>query len=277
MYIAPVVSSDDRRQERIKMKWTVVPTVAFGLIAGGCADIGSEDIRTSGICATITASNDSNNKVIVETELTAGCGLGGSYVVLGSGESLTTSYMSQNYTLSRHTDILTNITSYSATTNLDYRAGEQITVALNRPSDYVSATNSYVMLPSEFSITTPSASNTSYSLSSGDTITVVWTGASTTDSILFNLTCQAAGTGDTVHATISRSPDQTTPSPFTITMADMDSILNDPNDSIDDVSSCNKGTVSVIRSVTGSADPALDLDSRIRGKFKVSRDISLSF
>lgn len=250
------------------MKWISPAIATLGLLTSACADIESGDIRTSGICATITATNSSNNKIDVEATLTAGCGLGGSYVVLDSGEDFTAQYLSNSYSLSRSTDWITNITHYVATTNADYAAGEQLTVSLDRPTGYVDAPNSYVTLPSGFNITAP-ANGTPYT--AGDSITIDWTGT-TADRIHLDMTCLEDITADTVHTSISRTP---TSIPYTIPVSELDAIINDPSDSIGHVSSCN-GTLSVIRTQVGAADPALDPQSHIYGRFVDRRNFSLS-
>lgn len=236
------------------------------LLLGGCADISSSDIRTSGICADIDIYN-SNNKVKIDTRLTAGCGLGGSYVVLDSGDYLSANYLSHNYTLSQHTEFLSNITSYSASSSSNYSESEQITVALNRNSDSVSARNSFVNLPQTFSLTQP-VNNAVYA--TGSTINFSWDRPHPSSRVSLNVSCNHSD-GSTSSGSMYRTSSATS---HQISVLEVYNNFFQPGGPA--LISCS-GRANVKQSQTGHIDPAYKSGSKITASYIQSRNIGINF
>ena len=236
------------------------------LILTGCADIGSSDIRTSGICADIDVYN-SNNRVQIDTTLTAGCGLGGSYVVLDGSDYLSANYLSANYILSKHSGFLTNITSYHATSNTNYTAGELVNVELNRDSTSVSAANSFANLLSPFTLTQPA----NYSVfTSGQNINFSWDRSLPGTSVYLQLECNKSD-GSHTTTTMSRTTSATS---YQIDVAEVYNVLYDPGGATP--LSCS-GTANVKQRLAGTIDPAYENGSTITSSYLQTRNININF
>ena len=236
------------------------------LLLGGCADISSSDIRTSGICADINVYN-SNNRVKVDTTLTAGCGVGGSYVMLDGSDYLSANYLSSSYTLSKHTEFISNITSYIATSSSNYSTGEQVSVALNRDSGSVSARNSFVNLPQTFVMTQP-VNNAVYT--SGGTINFSWDRVHSPSSVSLKLECNRSDGSSTIG-----SMQQASYGTFhQITVSEVYNRFSQPGAPA--LLSCS-GTARVKQSQAGYIDPAYESGSKITASYIQSRNISINF
>ncbi|MDH5361258.1 MAG: hypothetical protein OEX03_11870 [Gammaproteobacteria bacterium] len=236
------------------------------LILSGCADISSSDIRTSGICADIDIFN-SNNRVQIDTTLKAGCGLGGSYVDLDGNDYLSANYLSGDYILNKHSEFLSNITSYHATSTTNYTAGEQVYVKLNRDSTSVSADNSFVNLLSPFTLTQP-VNNSTYS--SGQSISFSWDRSQPGSSVYLQLECNKSD-GSNTTAKIYRTTSSTA---YTIGVSEVYNVLYTPGEATP--LNCS-GTANVKQHLAGNIDPAYENGSRITSSYLQSRNISINF
>lgn len=112
-----------------------------------CANVTSQDLSTSGIFANITVSNNDVGGISVSSTLTAGSGLGATYVDLSGGDALSSLYLGAQKSMVRHKNVL-GIISYDSTYNSaqPYGVDNMVTVSFNRPS-HQDAPNSYVTLP----------------------------------------------------------------------------------------------------------------------------------
>ena len=144
--------------------------MASSLLATGCAQVDSEDLKTSGMYANIRVKAKDTTTAEVGVDLTAGSGGAASKVNLTQGDTLTAVAGGQNQTLSQtYTVKLVNDLHYRTAFDFD-GSGEAFTIALQRDAGQ-SAPDSTVTLPAAFSITAPTEGA---SLSAGDTLTVTW-------------------------------------------------------------------------------------------------------
>lgn len=250
------------------MKWIVLTFVTFVLLLSACANINSSDINTSGICADISVSNDASNNVYVSTKLTAGCGLSASYVSLNSGDSLVANYLGTDSTLIKHTDLTNNI-SYTVNTNQSYANNGLIYVKLNRTSGNVSAPNSFVTLPTSFTISSPTNGR---SYANGDTITITQNNYDSLDNVEFSLNCMLS---DSSGFTWGSNQNPTNGASYSITVSALGSRIWSSTSPT--LTSCS-GTMKVVRSASGYADPNLDSGSTVHAKYSASvSNISITF
>ena len=128
----------------------------------GCAEVDSEQIRTSGffVNADVTAAGDVAN---IQVRLRTGDDFDSDTIVLTSGDQLSANLTGQTIELPRLN------AAYSGTFN-PAAGGDELTLSLARPND-TDAPNSRVTLPLDFDISAPAFST---SFAAGDSITVVW-------------------------------------------------------------------------------------------------------
>ncbi|MBD3609550.1 MAG: hypothetical protein HUJ30_03285 [Gammaproteobacteria bacterium] len=229
------------------------------LIISGCSDIDSENIDTAGICTDFRVSNSGSNAKI-EATLTAGCGaMDGSYVDLSPGDTLIAKYLSNSYTLAKHTDAL-NKTTYIANLN-NYTAGESVVIGLHRddPND-IDALNSYVTLPNAFSVTAPVANQ---SVTRGQSLTVNWNNTNTSD-IKTVISCNSGHKS----ATYTRHLNNIAPSQAI-------SFIH-PTD-LDFTPEHCQAYIDFSQSNAGIADPAYELGSKITASYKNRVYVNLNF
>jgi hypothetical protein len=130
-----------------QIKYLVIFATIISLI--GCAKTESENVKTSGISAYIKVTAEGNGSTDVYTSLKVGSGIGGTALLLSSGDTLLAYANSITKVMSENDGLLS--VSYDATFPFDDE-GTEFRVEFNRSED-VSAPNSVVTLPAAFSIT----------------------------------------------------------------------------------------------------------------------------
>jgi hypothetical protein len=130
------------------LKYTILAFVAFSLLSCGEGNIDSEDLKTSGIHATVRIYAE-ENETLVDARLTAG-GANGSDVKLSSSDDFTVSAFSETKTLVRENRLLGAYDTYAA----EFGSNESnalISLRLTREND-LDATNNYVNLPPKINV-----------------------------------------------------------------------------------------------------------------------------
>lgn len=140
----------------------------------GCSSTSSENVTTEGINADIdiVASGDGTTVVTVELEVGSN-GLGRTSLEITGGDSLTVLANGIQKTMTEDSSVLGRF-SYVASYDFD-DADTMFTVSFVRDNG-VNASDSNVMLPAGFDVTSPLSSDV---FSSADTIPVVWSPAGT--------------------------------------------------------------------------------------------------
>lgn len=175
----------DNSNKRLSHKIHTVVLIALAFVINGCSDIDSEDIKTSGIYASMRLTATGNNQTNVWVSLSTGSGIFDDDVDLSSGDYLTATANGITKTLDH---------SYPYETNFDLdEGGTEFVVSLQR-RDGVDAPDSIVSLPTKFSIHMPDASQV---FNTGETITVAWSPFDNTKQIgvTYNVECFMAVTG----------------------------------------------------------------------------------
>ncbi len=145
----------------------------FLIPLAACSKTASEDIKTSGIYATIGARADGSGMTRVSAELFIGNPINLNFVELSADDELVASHAGQAKPMIESE--LLNIVSYSATFPTE-AAGETFEVAFERGPDDVSAPSSLATLPAPFTLAAPPASS---SRAAGMTLT--WSPSGTAD------------------------------------------------------------------------------------------------
>lgn len=160
-----------QEQKELRMNYLIRPLVIVSLFSmSACADMSSQDILTSGIYADIVVTNNSNNSITVNTELTAGNGLFATYIDLEGGDRLDSLYLGAQKNMQRQGSIFGDISYKSVyTSSQPYSTDSQVTVSLYR-TVHQNAPNSKVLLPDPIS----SLSLSSYTVSTGQNVTATW-------------------------------------------------------------------------------------------------------
>lgn len=154
---------------------TIINLLFLSCFLSGCSeDADSEDIRTSGIYASMDIEVTSETKSNIEVHLKVGGSGSNTYLNLTSGDTLiATLNDSMSVTLSKEKDFLDNdLISYKGSFSGDSAGAENsvINIAFNRPDDD-SAPNSSVTLPAP--ITGLSTSVSSFDRST-DNVSLSW-------------------------------------------------------------------------------------------------------
>jgi len=150
----------------------------IGIIASvlsACAEVESEDLRTSGIYAEmhVTAEDDS---AFVQARLRTGRALDADSVLLSPGDQLSAAVSGVSIPLLKsdsggYTGLLDNVAG-----------GSEINIKFSR-LDAVDASNSRVTLPKAFELTAPALAET---FKSGETITAAWSPNDPANTVLVN-------------------------------------------------------------------------------------------
>jgi hypothetical protein len=139
-------------------------------MSAACADMSSQDILTSGIYADIVITNNSNNSITVNAELTAGNGLFATYIDLEGGDRLDSQYLGAQKQMQRQGSIFGDISYKSVySSSQPYATDNRVTVSLYR-TVHESAPNSTVLLPDPVS----SLSLSSSTVTTGQNVTASW-------------------------------------------------------------------------------------------------------
>ena len=161
-----------------KILKVVVVIVAAGLT--GCAEVDSEDIRTSGFYSEMHVVTG-DRTTTVSANLRTGRSLDADSIVLSSGDRLTAAMAGNSITLVK------SDANYLGVFELD-GSGQEVRVSLLR-SDDTDAPNSLVAVPATFEITAPDQAET---FNAGESISVAWTPGAATDvvSVDYFVNCQ---------------------------------------------------------------------------------------
>ncbi len=157
----------------MEVRHVTIPLMAVVLLfTYGCTEVDSADLKTHGMYAKFSAV-DSGTSVAVEAKLSTGP-LSTDTINLSSGDDFYATFAGETRRLPEYHAVLGEY-AYKSTF---YTGGaeQQVTIDFQRQNE-VSAPNSYVTLPPDFTITGPTA-GTPYSLSNNSTINVTWTPAS---------------------------------------------------------------------------------------------------
>lgn len=182
--------------------------ILFALSLGSiisCSKTNSDNVKTSGIHATLSVEGNNQNSVTCKATLQVG-GSTGTYLDLTSGDTITCNGNSMS-----RSELL-GIITYSAT--VPYQAGSTYTIVLTRTGE--DPYSSSVVLPEAISNVSPSAA---ISQQKGSAISVSWTPSSNATEDSFSASLSATG----VSAYLTDSPPEqgalgfgstdTTPSP----------------------------------------------------------------
>jgi hypothetical protein len=150
------------------MKLLASATIAGSLVAG-CAKIASNDVKTSGMTADITAVADGNGTTSIGATLYVGDPANLDFVMVDSPDTLFAEFGTEQQAMALNE--LGNIVSYSASFG-DDTEGDQFTVDFSRASGDVSAPSSVATLPTEFTLDAPPTS-----ASRATDLVVTWTSA----------------------------------------------------------------------------------------------------
>lgn len=153
----------------------------------GClAQTDSENVKTKGIAATITAviNGDWGSGAEVNVTLRAGSGFGGTAIELSSGDSLSVSADGKTYRLSR---VWSPFSVYYRATIPEVYQNTEFVVSFNREED-TSAPTSVATLPDPFNITSKQNQTFNYK----DKIPVRWESGQprSTMQLSYTLTCK---------------------------------------------------------------------------------------
>ncbi|CAN5696501.1 hypothetical protein BH11MYX3_BH11MYX3_23540 [soil metagenome] len=149
-------------------------TFAVSLVAlVGCSKTDSEDLKTSGIYASITARAEGAGQTRVTAELLIGNPINLNFVELSADDELIARHAGQSQTMTESQ--LLNIVSYSATFPTE-ASGESFEVGFERGPDDVSAPSSTASLPAPFTLAAPPATS-----SRAAALTLTWSPSATAD------------------------------------------------------------------------------------------------
>lgn len=235
----------------------------------GCTEVDSADLKTHGMYAKFTAI-DSGTSVAVEAKLSTGP-LSTDTISLSSGDNVYATFAGETRRLSENHAILGEY-AYKSTF---YTGGaeQQITIDFQRQNE-VSAPNSYVVLPPDFTITGPTA-GTAYSLSNNSTINVTWTPASSYRmGIEFSGACQtSSGSAMSFNHYYSLSSDSGS---YAISTDALLQSMVEGKDPPITITSCGNISIEVTRSRSGTVDRNFGKGGYFYGKERRSTYVVLN-
>lgn len=217
----------------------IMTSVALAGLLGGCTDLSSSDIKTSGINASLGVTANGNGSTVVGAQLHVGNSLT-DYVELESGDALTARVADDTETLSESK--LLGIINYSASFTDHDAPGSVYTIALERGAADTSAPASSCTLPAAFAITAPADAQT-FSRA-GDDIVVGYSGSGESDPLSWS------ASGDCVQVTGATLPSDT--GTFTLPKG---TLTSSASQSDAGPVSCQV-TITVSRTRAGTLDPA---------------------
>lgn len=201
--------------------------------AAGCTSVQSSNIKTAGMSANLTVTDDGSGSTNVRMQLNDGA----NSIDLSNGDRLTATVGSQSSPMGRN-DVIGDV-YYTANFSGADAKDTMFTVAFTRAAD-TSAPNSNVSLPQPFNITAPTAGK-SFSRATDD-ITVTYDSTGQPEGMNWSLdgSCVNSGSGSVTNDTGS----------FTILHASLPS-----SDQMQKSASCTV-TVTLKRSRNGTVDSA---------------------
>ncbi|MEM7258931.1 MAG: hypothetical protein AAF404_16260 [Pseudomonadota bacterium] len=223
------------------------------VLISGCAEIDSENIRTSGFYTEIEVVAE-NDRTTVHADLSTDRALDADSIKLSAGDRLSATMSGQTISL------VEAGTGYEGEFNQS-GDGALVTVSLRRDSG-TDAPGSTVNVPQLFQITAPDQAAT---FNAGDSITVVWSPNDPANLVSVNyfLNCQVTGAnGLPTGAAFGRSFEVVDSGTHTTTINTILNTFGSQDDLISGVA-CPM-TVSVTRTIEGSLDAALTKGGDIR-------------
>ncbi len=165
----------------------IVFMLVFAALLSGCSTTESENIRTQGIRAeirVIATGSDVASDALVEAHLYVGSGgIGGTLIEISNGDALQAYLDGEAYGLNKTSDLFGvyySATLPTASVNTQYK------VSFER-DEGISATESTVMLPEAFEIT----SDTSISATNSATLDITWSPQGTGKlTLIYSFSCQ---------------------------------------------------------------------------------------
>jgi len=140
------------------------------LMVVACESVDSDDIRTSGIYASINVEANGNGNTLVKTRLTVGGVLSNTDLELEQGDQLVASASGGASFVMREDKEFLGGVEYKATFLFDTE-NTRFNVEFNRPSG-VSAPDSFVIMPAPVSLVTPTVGQT---FKRSENISISWT------------------------------------------------------------------------------------------------------
>lgn len=227
------------------------------LFHSGCANTDSSNIKTSGFCPNMSVTKNVSN-TSVSVQFTAGCGIGGSYIELSAGDTLSVQVNSGSLQ-SLNKSVVLGIVTYS--TNITANVGDTVTITLHREDE--GSYSSSVVVPSAISIISPGDGST---VNNGSSFNVTWTsGGGGSMPVSFNWSYDNAGT------TISKSTSTTSSDTGSTTISGLHTTHSRG-------STITGATVKLGRRLTGTLNSAFDTGtgSYISATYEDTHTISIN-
>ncbi len=243
------------------MKFPILVLMAMcATFLSGCSTTDSENVRTQGIRAeirVIATSSDVANNAIVEAHLYVGSGgVGGTLIEISDGDALRAYLDGEAYGLKKTSDLFG---VYYAVTLPTSSVNTQYKVSFER-DEGVSATESSVMLPEPFEIT----SDTSISTTKSATLDITWSPLGVGKlALMYQFSCEG-GTNQSSDLFGSRSLDDD--GAFQMDLGDYLSA---------DVTQC-EGVIDLERTNSGTLDANFGEGGYIQGVQRRSINIAVS-